>query len=213
MKTEDWGKFENKLASNLITGFGCVNNSGDHAKCDVELGEKVMQSTDTEELVSKFSSIITATCDAAFKVSRTRDCDTKGRSVPWWSNEFTVLRNRALTFRRRYQRTRNDDNLQQERKLQDQEGKRLYQAKLQEGKLKSWKDFCSRTTDSNRWGVVYKLASGKIQSKTTSTTLKTQDGTYTTDIVNTMKHMMEYFIPDDSKSSDSAHHTHTSDTR
>jgi len=90
-----------------------------------------------------------------------------------------------------------------------QEGKRLYQAKLQEGKLKSWKDFCSRTADSNPWGVVYKLASGKMQSKTTWTTLKTQDGTYTTDIVSTMEHMMEYFIPDDNESSDSAPHTHT----
>jgi hypothetical protein len=50
----DWGIFENKLASNLLTGFGCVNNSGDHAKCDVELGDKVMQFTDTEELMSVF---------------------------------------------------------------------------------------------------------------------------------------------------------------
>jgi hypothetical protein len=47
-----------------------------------------------------------------------------------------------------------------------------------------------------------------MQSKTTWTTLKTQDGTYTTDIASTMEHMMEYFIPDDSKSSNSAHHTH-----
>jgi hypothetical protein len=49
---------------------------------------------------------------------------------------------------------------------------------------------------------------GNIQSKTTWTTLKTQDGTYTKDIVSTMVHMMEYFNPDDSESSDSAHHTH-----
>jgi len=55
---------------------------------------------------------------------------------------------------------------------------------------------------------VYKLTSGKMYSKTTRTTLKTQDGTYTTDIVRTMEHMMEYFIPDDSKSRDSANHAH-----
>jgi hypothetical protein len=51
IKTEDWGKFGNKLASNLLAGFGCVNNTGDHTKCDVVLGEKFFQSTDTEELV------------------------------------------------------------------------------------------------------------------------------------------------------------------
>ena len=125
-----------------------MNNSGDHTKCDAELGE-VMQYTDTEELMSKFTSIITATCDATFKASRPRDRDTKGRSVPWWSSELTVLRKRALALRRRYQKTRNDDNLRQERKFRYQEGKRLYQAKLQEEKLKSWKDFCCRTADSN----------------------------------------------------------------
>jgi hypothetical protein len=68
IKREDWEKFENKLNSNLLTGFGCENNSGDHIKCDVEVGEKVMQSTDTEELTSKLTSTVTATCDAVFKV-------------------------------------------------------------------------------------------------------------------------------------------------
>jgi hypothetical protein len=75
-----------------------------------------------------------------------------------------------------------------------------------ERELKSWKDFCSLTADSNPWGVVYKLASGKLRSKTTWTTLKTQDGTSTKDTVTTMEHMMEYFIPEDSENSDSAHH-------
>jgi hypothetical protein len=120
-----------------------------------------MLSTDAEELMSKFSSILTVTCDAAFKLSRTMNRATKGRSVLWWSGELTVLREWALALRRRYQRTRNDDNLQQERKLRYQECKRIYQAKLQVEKLKSWKEFCSLTADSNPWGVVYKLASGK----------------------------------------------------
>ena len=92
------GIFENKLVTNLLTGFGCANIPDDHTKCDEELGEKVKQSTDTEELMSKFTSIITATSDAAFKVSRARHRDTKGRSVPWWTSEITILRKRALAL-------------------------------------------------------------------------------------------------------------------
>jgi hypothetical protein len=95
--------------------------------------------------------------------------------------------------------------VRQERKLRYQEGKRKYQAKLQEGKLKSWKNFYSRTADSKPWSVVYKQASGKMQSKTTLSTLQTQNGTYTPDNVSTMEYMMEYFIPDDCDSSDSTH--------
>jgi len=154
IKAKGWGKFENKLASKLLTGFGCANIYGDLTKCDEELGEKVKQSTNTEELMSKFTSIITATCDAAFKVSRVRVRDTKGKSVPWWTSELTILRKRALALRRRYQRTRHDDNLRQDRKLVYEDGKRHYQAKLQEEKFKYWKDFCSRTADSNPWNMV-----------------------------------------------------------
>jgi hypothetical protein len=181
-----------------------VNNSSDLIKCDEELGEKVKQNTDTEELMTKFTSIITATCDASFKVSRAGDRVTKRRRVPWWTSELTILRKRALALRRWCQRTRNDDTLRQERKLRYQEGKRHYQAKLQEEKLKSSKEFCSHTADSNPWNAVYKLASGKPQS--TLSTLETQNGTYMSDKANTMKHMMECFIPEDSDSSDTAYH-------
>ena len=160
--------------SNLLSRFSCVNNPGDLTKCDEELGEKLKQSTDTEEPVSKFTSIITANCDAAFSLSRAGDRVTKGRSVPWCTSELTILRKRTLAIRRRYQRTRNDDNLRQERKLRYQEGKRHYQAKLQAGKLRSWKEFCFQSADSNPWNAVYKLASGKLQSKSTLSTPKTE---------------------------------------
>jgi len=59
-----------------------MNNYSDLLKCDEELSEKVKQSTDTDELMSKFTSIVTAICDAAFKVSRAGDRVTKGRRAP-----------------------------------------------------------------------------------------------------------------------------------
>jgi hypothetical protein len=55
------------------------------------MGVKVKQSTDTDELMSKFISIITANCDAVFKVSRAGDRVTNGRRVPWWTSELTIL--------------------------------------------------------------------------------------------------------------------------
>jgi hypothetical protein len=113
-----------------------VNNPSDLAKFDGELGQKFKQSTDTEELMSKFTSILTANCDAAFNVSRAGDRVIEERGVPWWTSEFTITRKRTLALRRRYLGTRIDDNPRQERKLCYQEGKRHYQAKLQEGKLK-----------------------------------------------------------------------------
>jgi len=43
--------------SNLLSRFNCVNIPSDLTKCE-ELGEKVKQSTDTEELKFKSTSII-----------------------------------------------------------------------------------------------------------------------------------------------------------
>jgi peroxiredoxin len=68
-----------------------VNNSSDLTKCDEELGEKIKQFTDKDKLMSKFTSIITATCDAALKVSKAGDRVTKGRKVRWWTGELTIL--------------------------------------------------------------------------------------------------------------------------
>jgi hypothetical protein len=159
-KIEHCGIFEKGLVSNLLSRFNCENNPSDLTKCDEELGGKSKQYTDPEELMTKFISIVSATCDAAFKVSRAGNRVTKGRSVPWWTSEITILRKRTLTLRRKYQRTRNYDNLRQERKLLYYEGKRQYQAKLQEEKLRSWKEFCSQSTDSIPWNSVYEWLQG-----------------------------------------------------
>jgi hypothetical protein len=122
------------------------------------------------------------------------------------TGELTLLCKKALALRRNYQRMRNDENLRHERRLQYQEGNRHYQAKLRQEKLKSCKEFCSRTENSNPWNAVYRLATGKLQYKTTLSTLKTRNDIYTTDVESTYNQMMEHFIPEDSESTDGVHH-------
>ena len=134
---------------------------------------------------------------------------SKEQSVPWWNNELAILRKKALAMRRRYQWTTNNADLRQERELQYQEGNRTYQAKLREAKLKLWKDFCSRTQSSNPWNSAYRYADGKIRGMLTLTTFKDSNNTYTADISSTLNEMMDYFISEDSESSDGAHHKRT----
>jgi hypothetical protein len=64
-----------------------------------------------------FISAVALACDAAFRVSSAGKRATNERSVPWWTGELTILRKKVLALRRRYQRTRNDENLRQERIL------------------------------------------------------------------------------------------------
>ena len=83
---------------------------------------------------------------------------------------------------------------------------RFYQAKLNEEKLKSWKDFCSSTESSNPWNTVYRYAAEKLRSKPTLSTLKASNNTYTTDWQNTINQLMDHFIPEESENSDTVDH-------
>ena len=83
------------------------------------------------------------------------------------------------------------------------------QAKLQQQKLKSWKQFCTKTSNSNQWNAVYKLAAGKLHNQTGLSTRQTQDGTYTTNMASTLQHLMDNFIPEDDNSTDDEHQRQT----
>ena len=113
-------------------------------------------------------------------------------------------------MRRRFQRTKNDYNLRLERKQQDQECNRIYQTKLREEKLQSWKDFCSNTNteSSNSWNGVYRYVAGRLRKKLILTTLKTGNTNYTTDIQSTINQIIEHFVPEDSEDGEEAHQKH-----
>jgi hypothetical protein len=81
-------------------------------------------------------------------------------------------------MRRRYQRTTNDADLRQERRLRYQESNRTYLAKLREAKLKSWKVFYSGTQSSNPWNSVQRYAAAKIWGPLTLSTLKANNNTH-----------------------------------
>jgi hypothetical protein len=112
--------------------------------------------------------------------------------------------NNAL--RRKYQRTTNNDTLRQERKAQYFDGRREYESKLQDAKLKSWETFCTINDGANSWNIVYKIAPGKRKTSTKLTTLEKEPGTYTVDTRSTLMHVLKHFAPDDSEDSDNDQH-------
>jgi hypothetical protein len=74
-----------------------------------------------------------------------------------------VLKKRTNVLRRRYQRISNNENLRQERKEKYFDGRREYEDKTQEAKLKLRKTFCTINDGVNPWSIVYKIAAGKSE--------------------------------------------------
>jgi len=70
IKNEYYGTFEAILASNMTTTMNCENRKEDLKEIDQELCNKLHFYEDVDELVDTGFSCVTATCNAAFKVSR-----------------------------------------------------------------------------------------------------------------------------------------------
>jgi len=209
-KAEKWEPFTHNLAKNLIEKFDCPEDIRDWTACDNEITQKIKQHPNTDLVIQKFTSAITAACDTTFQVTKPGNQASKKCKVPWWTKDLTLLCKKTLDLRCRFQRTKNDGNLRLERKQLYQECNRIYQTKLREEKLQSWKDFCSNTNteSSNPWNGVYRYAAGRLRNKLILTTLKTGNNNYTTDMQSTINQMIEYFVPEDSEDSEEAHHKH-----
>ena len=115
------------------------------------------------------------------------------------------MRKKIIAIRRRYQRTIQDSNLRETRKIQYLQEKRKYEATLRKAKIQTWKQYCNATMSSNPCNMVYKLATGKIKSSSTLSTLKRPDGTVTSDMAGTVNVMIEHFAPTDEEETDDHH--------
>ena len=98
-----------------------------------------------------------------------------------------------------------DNNLREARKYQYLQEKRKYETTLRKAKIQSWKQYCNATS-SNPWNMVNKLATGKIKSYSTLSTLRKPDGTVTTDMAETMRFMMGTLATEDEEEVDNKYH-------
>jgi hypothetical protein len=116
------------------------------------------------------------------------------------------MRKRLNAVRRRYQRTKNNEELREYRKNIYYEEKTRYQITIKNEKLKSWKESCSMAPCTNPWNAVYKLARNKSNRSLSMTTLQRPDGSFTSDLNETVKAVIDYLIPKDEKTDDTDYH-------
>jgi len=99
-----------------------------------------------EKLIEEFYEVLILACRESFRTQRAAERIRSNTSVPWWTDELTILRKRLNALRRRYQKTRNNEDLRQQRKAQYQEGKARYALTIKKEKISSWKEYCNLTS-------------------------------------------------------------------
>ena len=167
---------------------------------------RVTNEPDVERLVEKFYEVLEAACRRSFRSSRDTKEKSTHKTVPWWSGELTIVMKRLNALRRRHQRTKGNEELRCKRTAQYTDTKTKYAAKIKKEKHLSWKEYCNMTPYTSPWNEIYMLVAGKRKSTAQITTLRKPDGSLTAHLHETLKDMLEYFVPDDNKKDDSDFH-------
>jgi hypothetical protein len=157
-KKENHPIFRNNLTQLAKEMLCKLHNAETTEDLDTMLSIKIAEAPDIEKFIEEFHGIIIKACDKAYKTQYTSRKKTTHNSVPWWTDELTTIRKRTNALRRRYQRTKNNEELRERRKNLYLNSKAQYAATIQREKIKSWKNYCNITTAANPWNEIYKLA-------------------------------------------------------
>jgi len=87
----------------------------DNKDLDKYISLRIANTEDMEDIDNKFSDALTTACKKSFKTGRAFTNTNRYKTVPWWTEEPTIARKRINAFRRKYQRTKNNKNLRNQR--------------------------------------------------------------------------------------------------
>jgi hypothetical protein len=110
---------------------------------DEKLRNRVIMMTNIEAAVDELQEIMDHECQSSFRQSGKKGKGPKHKSNPWWTSRHTTQRKEVNAQRRRYQRTKDNSELREQRKELHLASKAEYAAAIRQEKSKSWKEFCS----------------------------------------------------------------------
>jgi len=169
--------------------------------------QRVKRTPNIKAVVDELQDILEQACRSSL-TRKGRDGKTlRHKPIPWWTSQLTTQRKEVNAKRRRYQRTKKNNELREQRKGQYLASKAEYVAAIRREEIKSWKEFCNLTSVTNPWNAIYKMAAGKTERATHITTLTLQDGSLTTNLQDTLLHMIQKFAPDDNQEDDTDTHS------
>jgi hypothetical protein len=89
---------------------------GGAEKLEKYLPTKITTEEDLEQNIDLFAEAVQSACRRTYQNTTTREKTSKKKSVPWWTDNLTVMRKKLNASRRLFQRTRNDEVLRENRK-------------------------------------------------------------------------------------------------
>ena len=87
-------------------------------KLDETLCLRVAKAPNMDTIVEEIQSVLVTACTSSFKILQTSKKALPPTSVPWWTEELTILKKRVNGQRCKCKRTRSNEDLRDKRKAQ-----------------------------------------------------------------------------------------------
>jgi hypothetical protein len=166
---EDKAKFQRTIFLLEEQKLCETNIVGGTEMLDIILCSRVAKEPDMNEIV-EFHEVLDMACRSSFKILWATKTASTHKSLPWLSEEITILRKRVNALCRRCRGTRDSEKLREQRRARYLDAKAKYTSTIKKEKRISWKEFCNMTSSTNPWNGIYRRAAGKRQHATQITT-------------------------------------------
>jgi len=124
-------------------------------RLDEHLSHRVGAARCMETVIEELQEALETACRSSFRIRNISQKATSRKSVPWLTQNLTILRKKVNAQRRKFQRTKNNNDLRDERKEQYLATKTEYAAAFRKESYTSWKEYCTMTSITNPWSGIY----------------------------------------------------------
>jgi len=97
---------------------------------DEHLSQKVAASHCMDRVIEEIQEALQTACRISYRIRKISKKETYNKSVPWWIQRLTSLRKKVNSQRRKFQRTKDNDDLRDHRKEQYLASKAEYAAAM-----------------------------------------------------------------------------------
>jgi hypothetical protein len=91
---------------------------GGNVELDEHLRQRVAAAACMEAVSEELQEALETACRNSFSIRNISQKATSHKSVPWWTQNLTILRKKLNTQRRKFQRTKCNNDLRDHRKQQ-----------------------------------------------------------------------------------------------
>jgi hypothetical protein len=125
-KKKSLTKFQENVLRIVRAQF-CKNHDAGADDLDETLSSLITVEINIEKRIDEFSEALKLACNKSFPTHGATKKVTAHKTVPWWTEDLTVLRKRTNAQRRLYQRSRNNNELRESAKHSTPKVKQRFQ--------------------------------------------------------------------------------------